>query len=232
MSVGSHKETPILAKSGPKPLPTLTCIPRESIADTRTSSLGQLSDSTEPCALSYTAQPHRGDNRLCQSRYEQRNISQIGYSASIITKWEHLTEAWLAQRGWLTASMRSLPAARKRPCKAASGCKVASDCKALDPMEFTMYSVAICGRVASCSSVDGSSYQTGNNSSSKPTYHIYITYRDFSILRSIVYPPNRIIVIVMIPYQHTTSHTVPHTIPYHTILVLYQHYPRGSTYIL
>ena len=80
----------MLEKSGPKPLPTLTYIPRESIADTHTSSLGQLSDSTEPCALSYATHPYPGqslvDNRWCQSRYEQRNLSQIGYSASIVTK--------------------------------------------------------------------------------------------------------------------------------------------------
>ena len=48
--------------------------------------LGQLSDSMEPCALSYATQPHRGDNSFCQSRYELRKISQIGYSASIVKK--------------------------------------------------------------------------------------------------------------------------------------------------
>ena len=87
LPVPPQKETPILAKSGLKAPPTLACIPRESITDTHTSSLGQLSDSTEPCALSYATQSHRQDNRfLCRSRYEQRNFSQIGYSASIVTK--------------------------------------------------------------------------------------------------------------------------------------------------
>ena len=71
--------------------PTLTCIPRESITDTHTSSLDQCSGSTQPCALRYATHPHpRGqslvDNRLCQSRYEQRNISRIGYRASIVTR--------------------------------------------------------------------------------------------------------------------------------------------------
>ena len=65
-------------------------MPRESIADTHTSSLGQRSDSTEPCALSYATQPHPGQslvcNRMRQSRYEQRNLSQSGYSASTDTK--------------------------------------------------------------------------------------------------------------------------------------------------
>ena len=47
-----------LAKSELKPLPTLTCIPRESIEGTHTSSRCQHLDSTEPCALSYSSQPH------------------------------------------------------------------------------------------------------------------------------------------------------------------------------
>lgn len=64
LSVRSQKETAILAKSGPKPLETLQCMTRKSIADTHIISLDQLSDSTEHCALSRATQSHRGDNRL------------------------------------------------------------------------------------------------------------------------------------------------------------------------
>ena len=88
LSVFCHKETPILATPGPKTLPAVTCIPYETVADIHTGSLGQHSGSTEPCfLLSYATQPHPGQSLLCRGRYEQRNISQIGYySASILTK--------------------------------------------------------------------------------------------------------------------------------------------------
>ena len=89
LSVRSHKETPIHAESGPKPLPTLTCIPHESIADTHTSSMGQLSGSTEPCALSYATQSHRGGNRLQTIACARVGTSseifrKLGYIASIV----------------------------------------------------------------------------------------------------------------------------------------------------
>lgn len=53
LSVPPREGTPILVKCDPKLLLMLTCIPRGSMADTHTSSLGKRSDSTEPCALSY-----------------------------------------------------------------------------------------------------------------------------------------------------------------------------------
>ena len=64
MYVPPQTEPPILAKSDPQPPPTLTCILGESIAFTHTSSMGQLSDSSVLCALSYANQPHPQDNRL------------------------------------------------------------------------------------------------------------------------------------------------------------------------
>ena len=40
-----------------------------------------------------------------------------------------------------------------------------------------------------------------------------------------IYPPNRIITINMIPYQHTTSHNVPHHTPCHIPQVV----PKGTS---
>ena len=77
LSDRSYKETPILAKSGPNPLPALTCIPRESVADTHTSSLVQLSHSVEPCALSYATHSFTGGTIAC---------ARVGTSSEIFRK--------------------------------------------------------------------------------------------------------------------------------------------------
>ncbi|CAM9971345.1 unnamed protein product, partial [Laminaria digitata] len=72
-----------------KPLPTLTRIPRESIADTNTSSLGRLSASTKPCASSYATHPHTPR----YTRYTPRTYSNNNRSIAQ----ESIRAVWVAK---------------------------------------------------------------------------------------------------------------------------------------
>ena len=56
-----HQEIPTIAISGPEPLPTVTCIPCELIADTP---VVGLTFGLNGALFSYAAQPHPRDNRL------------------------------------------------------------------------------------------------------------------------------------------------------------------------
>ena len=96
--------------------------------------LGQLSDSMEPCALSYVTQPHRGAI-ACRQIVVPESVREvisvtnwlqpIDRNKSGTTLYKHGSLSAVVKRKALT---RLLPAARKRPCKVASGCKVLTPC--------------------------------------------------------------------------------------------------------
>ena len=132
------------------------------MADTHTSSLGRLSASTEPCALSYATHPHTPrnarstsrtyNNRWCKSRYDQYG-SQIAYSASIITKVGSTRRGTARPTGLVNGVVKVVA---RRWQRTASGGR-----QLLAPMGVVVYFVACFVRVANA---------TINRSTLKPFY--------------------------------------------------------------
>ena len=97
----------------------------------------ELRDTAPPAGRS------RVDNWLCQSRYEQRNLSQIGYNASIVTKVRPSCRS--VARSALSGNSVNEVVGR-RPQTAVKG---RFWLQRLDLMGFAIYSVAFYGRFAS-----------------------------------------------------------------------------------
>ena len=85
------------------------------------------------------------DNRLCQGRYEQRSVSQIGYCASIVTKVGSPYRS-MARSAPLANGVKEVVARRLQTAV-----------QGIDPMGFAIYSMAFVGGVPSCSTVNRNS---------------------------------------------------------------------------
>ena len=116
--------------------------------------------------MSYATQSHRWNNRLCQSRYEQRNISQTGYSASTVTKVispgrNIARSAGLANSVYEVVALRSQTAVQGRFWL-----------QGLEPMGFAIQHVAFHVRVASWPTLNRSTYQPDNNSNNSEVINV------------------------------------------------------------